>query len=53
LLKINKETVGVATSLFFTIVRNRHVKNKWEITGFPYGGVFFDKNRYMEGKLKI
>ena len=53
MLKINKETGGVATSLFFTIVRNRHVKNKWEITGFPYGGVFSDKNRYMEGKLKI
>ena len=53
LLKINRNTFGITTSLFFNIVRNRHAQNKWEITGFPEGGVFFDKNLYVEGVLEI
>ncbi|MEM5831285.1 MAG: DUF4838 domain-containing protein [Candidatus Aenigmatarchaeota archaeon] len=52
LLKISKEQFKIKDSLFFTIIRNRHTDNKWEITGFPSGGVFFDVKAYTEVNLK-
>ncbi|MCM8819112.1 MAG: hypothetical protein NC915_06540, partial [Candidatus Omnitrophica bacterium] len=47
LLKFPKQQFKIKDSLFFTIIRNRHI-NKWEITGFPSGGVFFDIKEYAK-----
>ena len=42
--------VADASSLRFTFARNRYAGGKWQTTGAPSGGAFFDVSRYIKAK---
>jgi hypothetical protein len=51
-MPLSDVAVGPGESFGFTLIRNRYAGGRWEITGTPAGGAFFNTSRYIRARIK-
>ena len=50
-MPLSDVAVGADEPFGFTLIRNRYAGGRWEITGTPAGGAFFDTSRYIRAAV--